>query len=296
MRKYKIALYAVAVALVIAAAAWYLRDYNIPVLEPRGTIGSQEKHLLIVGFLLTCIVIVPVFILTIVFAWRYREGNAKVKYSPDWDHNAITEFIWWAIPFTIIGILSVLAWKSSHSLDPWRPIASAKKPLAIQVVALDWKWLFIYPDESVASVNMAEVPVNTPISFEVTSDTVMNSFWVPQLGGQIYAMPGMSTRLQLMASKAGQYAGSSANISGQGFASMNFTIKAGSQDDFTNWAKSLKRGSNALDQSAYAQLAKPNSYQPVVYYSSVQNNLYENIIDKYMAPSFQLVKGGGSHP
>ena len=183
----------VAITGVLALAAWYIHRTNIPVLEPRGTIAAHEKHLMLITVLLAGIVVLPVFGMLFAFAWRYREGNArKAKYSPELAGNRAAETVWWLIPSIIILILSVVAWNSSHALDPYEPIASNVKPLNVEVVAMDWKWLFIYPDQRVASVNSLEIPVNTPVNFTITADAPMNSFWIPQLGGQIYAMPGMN--------------------------------------------------------------------------------------------------------
>ena len=181
---------------------------------------------MIFAALLSLVVVIPVFAMTIYIVWRYRESNQKAKYSPDWDHNSKVETIWWLIPTLLIVVLSVVTWNSSHSLDPFKPIKSSVKPLRVQVIALQWKWLFIYPEQGVASTNILELPVDRPINFEVTADAPMNSFWIPQLGGQIYAMAGMSTQLHLMASEAGTYAGASANLSGKGFAKMKFDTKA----------------------------------------------------------------------
>lgn len=273
---------------VIAVAVWYLRGVNIEVLNPKGVIGHKERGLMIFTLILGLAVIIPVFILTIFIANRYRETNvktkAKAKYSPDWDKNYLAETIWWGIPIAIIVVLSVVTWISSHNLDPYKPLDSDKKQLTIQVVSLDWKWLFIYPEQNIATVNYAQFPVNTPIEFDITSDTVMNSFWIPQLGGQIYSMPGMSTKLHLNATSLGDYNGSSANISGQGFAGMKFIAKASSQTDFEAWVKTTKQSKNQLTSASYDKLAKPSKYVKPTYYSGVKKGLYDGIIIKYMMP------------
>jgi cytochrome o ubiquinol oxidase subunit II len=272
---------------IIALAAWYLHRTSIPVLEPAGQIGQKERNLMGVALLLSVIVVVPVYIMTIAIALKYRESNhqtKKVAYSPEWDHSRLFESIWWGIPIIIIAVLSVITWNSSHALDPYKPLASTQKPLTVQVVALDWKWLFVYPQQNVASVNLAEIPENTPVDFVITSDTVMNSFWIPQLGGQIYAMPGMSTQLHLEADKTGSFYGSSANISGEGFARMNFTARSVSGQAFNQWIASVKKSPMALDQTTYNRLAKPSTSNPVVYYSSVKDKLYDSIVVKYLEP------------
>lgn len=284
-KKYKVLFFVAAFLLIVGLSWWYISSHTVAVLQPAGQTGIKEKHLIIIAGILSVIVVVPVYAMTIGIALRYRESNKKPKkYSPDWDGQPAVEFTWWAIPIVIIGILSVITWKSSHELDPYKALAASRQPITVQVVSLDWKWLFIYPEQNIASVNFAEVPAQTPVDFEVTSDSVMNSFWVPQLGGQIYAMPGMDTHLNLLADRSGSFAGSSANISGRGFASMDFTIKAGSQSEFTNWVKQAKASSGKLTSPAYGSLAAPSSNNPVSYYSSVKGGLFDSIVNKYMPP------------
>ena len=235
-----------------------------------------------ITLLLGLMVLIPVFIMTFVIAYKYREGNKQAKYSPELVGNLGAELIWWAIPIAIISVLSAIAWNSSHALDPHKPLGIAGDPLTIQVVALDWKWLFIYPGQGIASVNYFQFPVNTPVTFSITSDAPMNSFWIPQLGGQIYAMPGMSTSLHLIANKVGDYDGSSANISGAGFAGMRFTAAASSSAQFADWVQTAKNDPHQLDMNTYSQLAKPSQNNPVALYSSVDNSLYDRVLVKYM--------------
>ena len=201
----------------IAGVALLLHGHTIDVLVPKGTIAKKELDLLVTATLLMLIVVIPVFVLTFTIAWKYRASNTKAKYTPDWDHNRAIETVWWAIPFVLILILSVITWQSSHELDPFKPLASSKQPITIQVVALQWKWLFIYPEQHIATVNYVQFPVDTPVNFVITSDAPMNSFWIPQLGGQIYAMAGMSTQLHLMATDPGSYNGSSVTPQRTGF-------------------------------------------------------------------------------
>jgi len=286
-RKLKIALPVLIVLGILAALAWYLHRHTVAVLEPAGQVGYKERQLMIIGILLSAIVLVPVYIMTVVIAMKYREENhetRKVKYSPDWDGSRLFESIWWGIPIAIIGTLSVVAWNSSHALDPYKALASAKQPLTVQVVALDWKWLFIYPQQHVASVNMVEIPANTPVDFQITSDTVMNSFWIPQLGGQIYAMPGMSTHLHLVADRNGSFMGSPANIAGSGFARMMFTAKAVSQADFNAWVRQASSSPKQLNTASYNQLARPSDSVKPENYSLVTTDLYNTIVMKYMSP------------
>jgi cytochrome o ubiquinol oxidase subunit 2 len=261
-----------------------IHGHPVQVLEPKGSIGQQERQLIEFALLLSVIVVVPVFAMLFIFAWKYRDTNPKkTKYSPDWDHNVFIEAIWWLVPSVLILILSVVAWNSSHKLDPFKPLAGSK-PLKIQVIALNWKWLFIYPEQNIATVNYVQLPTNTPVSFNITADAPMNSFWIPQLGGQVYAMPGMATQLHLDATAPGSYHGSSANISGQGFAGMTFTAKATSQPQFKKWVKSVQRSPRKLDFKAYDQLAQPSENNPPAYYARVAPRLYDIVIMKYMEP------------
>ena len=283
-RKLRFVLIALPILGIGLAAFLYLRTVNIPVLEPKGVIAQQERQLIFLALGLSLIVVVPVFTMLFLFAWRYRAANTKATYSPHLAGSRIAETIWWLIPSAIILVLSVVTWDSSHTLDPYKPLASSVKPMTIQVVALDWKWLFIYPAQHIATVNLVEFPKNTPIDFEITSDTVMNSFWVPALGGQIYAMPGMSTQLHLMADQAGSFTGMSANISGKGFSGMVFTAKAGTQADFEAWVRSAQSSSSRLTQTTYANLAKPSQNVSPIFYASAQSNLYDTIVMKYMTP------------
>jgi cytochrome o ubiquinol oxidase subunit II len=262
----------------------YFQVHSLVIFNPHGVIAQKERGLIIFALLLSLIVIVPVFTMLFLIAWKYRASNTKAKYSPEFDHSRIAETTWWTIPSVLILILSIVTWNSSHALDPYRPLNASVKPLLVQVVALDWKWLFIYPQQNLASVNLVELPVNTPVTFQITADAPMNSFWIPQLGGQVYAMPGMSTELHLEANKAGDYAGSSANISGSGFADMKFTARAVSANDFGSWSQAVKQAPSHLMASTYAQLAKPSRANPVAYYSNVQNNLYNNTVMKFMMP------------
>lgn len=292
-KKYKIIFFAILVLGFLTAAVLYLRTTNIQVLNPKGPIARQERDLIYTALLLSLIVVIPVYTLAIGFSWRYREGNKKAKYSPDLSGNRIAETIWWIVPSVLILVLAVITWRSTHELDPYKPISSKTEPLTIQVVALDWKWLFIYPQQNIASVNFFQFPNNTPLDFEITSDAPMNSFWIPQLGGQIYAMPGMSTQLHLMATSYGNFDGSSANISGEGFAGMTFIAKSSSQAAFNSWIKTVKHSPNQLDTEQYNKLDQPSQYNPRSFYSSAETNLYSTILEKYAAPEGSVSGMGG---
>lgn len=287
-KKLKLVCGALAVAGAIAGLAGYIRHYGIAVLQPKGQIADKQFRLIIVSTLLMLIVVLPVFWLTFWIAWKYRESNTKARYTPDWDHHPVLESIWWGLPCAIILVLAVVAWKSSHELDQSRPIYSSVMPLKVQVVAMDWKWLFIYPDHGIATVNYFEFPANRPVDFQITSDAPMNSFWIPSLGGQIYAMAGMSTQLHLIASLTGSYAGSSANLSGQGFAGMKFKAVSVSDIDFNDWVGQVSQSVGKLDMSSYYKLAAPSQDNPPANYAVTDPNVYDKVIMKYMAPRSQL--------
>lgn len=268
-------------ATLFAALARYLYTTPMPVLQPAGPIADGQKELLIVASALMLIIVVPVFVLAFGFALRYREGNTKAKYHPNWDHSRIIETIWWLIPSALIAVLAVMTWHGTFKYDPYKPLASSQETLTVQVVALDWRWLFIYPEQQVASVNELRLPVNTPVKFEITADAPMNSFWIPQLGGQVYAMPGMGTLLHLQADREGRYYGSSANISGEGFAGMNFMTIVSSYASFTDWVESASEQPE-LTRQTYESLAKPSRDKDVITFGVPAENLYGTIISKYM--------------
>jgi cytochrome o ubiquinol oxidase subunit II len=251
---------------------------SIAMLFPKGWIALEERNLLFVIQAIMLLVIIPVYILTFIFSWKYRSDNPKGKYDPDIVDNQLAEYIWWGLPLVMTLIIAVLTWFKTHELDPYKPIASSQKPLTIQVVALQWKWLFIYPEEKIASVNFLQFPKETPIRFEITADAPMNSFWIPHLGGQIYAMPSMRTELNLIADEAGDFRGSSANFSGEGFAGMHFIARASSEEDFHRWVDTVKKGSGPLD---YAALAVPSKDHAPESYQLKEDGLFHQIIMKY---------------
>ncbi len=276
--------------IVLVAAAvisiGYLSTVNIPILQPKGIIADKEFRLLVAVVLIMCIVVVPVFIMLGYIVWKYRDSNHSPKqYTPDVSGNRKLEGLWWLIPSIIIAVLSVITWNASYALNPYKPIPSRNRTLPVEVIALDWKWLFIYPTKGIASVNDLRIPVNTPVHFYLTSDTVMNSFWIPQLSGQIYDMPGMQTQLFVMADQPGDYKGWSANISGIGFASMMFNVHASSSGQFNLWVNKTKYISPKLNLAAYNRLAKPSMYVKPQYYSSPEPNLFYRTITKYMFPA-----------
>jgi cytochrome o ubiquinol oxidase subunit 2 len=270
----------IGLVLVGAALVW---GTNVAVLNPKGSIARDQFELIIFTSLLSLVVVIPVFLLTFYISWKYR-ASKKATYQPEWDRNRLIEAIWWLIPLILITILAVITWVTTHKLDPFKPLESDKKPLTVQVVALEWKWLFIYPEQNIASVNEVAFPVDTPVNFRITSDAPMNSFWIPQLGGQIYAMAGMQTKLHLMADTVGVYNGASANLSGGGFADMKFKARALTSGDFNAWVKQVKASQQELTMSAYESLAAASKNNPVRYYSSRDERLYDTVIMKYMTP------------
>jgi cytochrome o ubiquinol oxidase subunit 2 len=258
---------------------------DIDLLFPKGLIGIKERNLLFVIQALMLLIIIPVFLLTFIFSWRYRAHNKKSTYDPDLVDNTIAEVIWWGIPIIMVAIVAVITYIETHKLDPYKPIKSDKKTIDIEVVALQWKWLFIYPEQKIATVNYLQIPKDTPIHFKITSDAPMNSFWIPELGGQIYAMPGMQTELYLIANQEGRGRGCSANISGEGFAGMHFEVETTSEKDFEVWANSTKGDATNLDFDLYQKIAAPSKNVPPMFYQVKDENLFSMILMKYMAPA-----------
>ncbi|MBV8469639.1 MAG: ubiquinol oxidase subunit II [Burkholderiaceae bacterium] len=266
-----------------------LTGCNTVVMHPAGDIAQQQGHLIVVSTLLMLLIIVPVIALTLLFAWRYRQSNKSATYAPDWDHSTRLEVVIWGAPLLIIIALGLLTWISTHTLDPFRPlqrlddkraIPAGVKPLEVQVVALDWKWLFIYPEQGIAVVNELVAPVDRPIEFKITASTVMNSFFVPALAGQIYAMPGMQTQLHAVINQAGEYDGMSANYSGAGFSGMHFKFHGMNDADFERWVQSAKAAGDTLDRAAYLQLEHPSSREPVHRYAAVAPGLFNAVVNR----------------
>lgn len=273
----------------ILVVAGLLTGCDNALMNPKGQVGLEERNLIITSTLLMLIVVIPVIIMTFWFAWRYRASNTKATYLPNWEHSTKIEIVLWTIPCIIIFALGVITWESSHSLDPSKPIESPNKPIRIDVVALDWKWLFIYPEQGIATVNEIAFPVDVPVEFHITSATVMNAFFIPQLGSQIYAMGGMDNKLNLIANHHGVFPGISANYSGKGFSAMKFNAVVGSKDDFTAWVNKVKQSPKTLDLAAYKTLttltkaeATEKSYRPTVYpvtyFASFKPNLFHDIM------------------
>jgi cytochrome o ubiquinol oxidase subunit 2 len=254
----------------------------------RSSIAADEKSLIITATLLMLLVVIPVIFLTLYFAWKYRESNTEATYTPNWSYSHRIEAVVWAVPCAIILVLGTITWKTTHSLDPYKPLESTVKPITIDVVALDWKWLFIYPDQHIATINEVAFPANTPVNFRITSDTVMNVFFIPQLGSQIYAMAGMQTQVNLIADSQGVFDGLSTNFSGAGFPDMTFKAHSTSPAEFDAWVAKVKASPKHLGLDNYNDLAKPSEKDPIQYFSDVQPVLYAAVLDKYMDKSSGL--------
>lgn len=270
-------------------------------LHPKGPIGDSERRLIIVAFVLMLLVVVPVIVMAIWFPLKYRASNPKAKYDPTWTHSGRIETVVWLVPLAIVLVLSVITWRETHRLDPYRPLDVGVEPLRVDVVSLDWKWLFIYPDQGIAVVNELVFPARVPLSFRLTSDTVMTSFFIPQLGSQIYAMGGMQTRLHLMADTEGVYAGQNQQFSGRGFPTMTFAAKALSQQAFEAWVQKVKASPDKLDIARLDALRKPSEKDPVQLFSSIAPGLFEYVMHKTapMAPHYGDImmhaQGHGGH-
>ena len=275
--------------LLLIPAVALLSGCNWVLMNPSGDIALQQRNLILVSTGLMLLIIVPVIALTLLFAWRYRKANIEADYRPDWHHSTQLELVIWAAPLLIIIALGAITWISTHTLDPYRPIGridanrpvpEGVKPLVVEVVALDWKWLFIYPEQGIALVNELAAPLDRPIQFKITSSSVMNSFFIPALAGQIYAMPGMETKLHAVINKPGSFDGFSANYSGHGFSNMRFKFHGLAQPDFDKWVLTNKASGQQLTRADYLRLEKPSERNPVQRYASVDASLYRAILNR----------------
>ncbi len=281
-----------AIAVIGGVAVLSLGGCEMVVMDPSGDVARQQAQLIWIATWLMLIVIVPVFILTALFAWKYRASNRDADYDPEWHHSTTLEIVIWTIPLMIIIVLSGITFVATHRLDPYAPISriSEDQPvpanaetLVIEAVALDWKWLFLYPQHGVATVNELAAPVDRPIRFKITSGSVMNSFFVPALAGQIYAMSGMETKLHAVINEPGVYDGFSANYSGHGFSHMYFKFHGLDEAGFDDWIGKLRAGGDALDESTYLRLENPTVEHPVTYYATVEEGLYHAILNRCVA-------------
>ncbi len=271
--------------LCIAGLATLMSGCEMVILQPVGRIAMREKHLIIVATVLMLLVVVPVILLTLAFAYRYRASNTRASYKPDWAESPRLELVFWSIPCVIVIALATITWKSTHELDPYKVIDNSKTPLIIQAVALDWKWLFIYPKSRIATINYLEIPANKPVEFMLTADAPMNALEIPRIAGQIYAMGGMRTRLNLIVGKTGTYHGLSTSFSGEGFSDMNFIVKVSSADQFRRWTQHIKKLGKPLTWATYNKLTAPSEHNHAEYFSTVSPKMFYHVIAKYTKPS-----------
>jgi cytochrome o ubiquinol oxidase subunit 2 len=263
--------------VVLLAATVLLSSCRKGVLDPHGPVGTAERLMLYDATAIMLAVVIPVILLTLGFAWWFRAGNRFARYRPDWEYSGRIEMITWSIPALVILFLGGIAWVGSHQLDPPRALKSDSAPLEVQVVSLDWQWLFIYPGQHIASLNHLVLPTGVPVRFSLTSNSVMNSFFIPQLGSQIYTMAGMTTHVNLQADQQGTYRGISAQFSGEGFADMRFDVDAVSGTGFQAWVSDVRASSQVLDAPAFAQLALPTPAKGTAIYADVSAGLFETI-------------------
>lgn len=275
-------------ALLLAPVIALLAGCNAVVMNPSGDVALQQRDLIVISTILMLLIIVPVIILTLLFAWRYRQSNTKADYAPDWDHSTQLELVIWAAPLLIIIALGALTWITTHKLDPYRPLDRVSadkpvpadvKPLVVEVVSLDWKWLFFLPEQGIATVNELAAPVDRPIRFKLTSSTTMNAFYVPALAGMIYTMPGMQTELNAVINKPGVYQGMSSHYSGAGFSGMTFKFHGMSTEDFDKWVAKAKAEGKPLTRDTYRELVKPSERNPVELFSTVDAGLYQRVLN-----------------
>ncbi|WP_373785563.1 ubiquinol oxidase subunit II [Delftia acidovorans] len=259
------------------------------VLNPAGDIAAQQGNLVVTATLLMLIIIIPVIILTLLFAWKYRQSNTEAHYDPEWHHSTTLELVIWSVPLMIIIALGAITWISTHKLDPYRPLdrVSATKPLStdvkpleVQVVAMDWKWLFFIPEKGIATVNELAAPVDRPIHFKLTATSTMNSFYVPDLAGMIYAMPGMQTELNAVINKPGVFHGLASHYSGAGFSGMTFKFHGLSNEEFDQWVAKAKSEGKALTRDTYLNLVKPSERNPVERFATVDEGLYDKVLNR----------------
>jgi cytochrome o ubiquinol oxidase subunit II len=260
-----------------------LASCNEGVLDPRGPVGKAERVILYDSTAIMLAVVIPVIVLTLAFAWWFRAKNERARYRPDWEFSGRIEMIIWSIPALVILFLGGIAWTGSHDLDPPVPLADSAEPLDIEVISLDWRWLFIYPHEGIASLNRLVVPAGVPLRFRLTSTTVMNSFFVPQLGSQIYAMPNMVTRLNLKADQPGTFEGLSAQFSGDGFSDMRFDLVSTEAEAFKDWVTTTKGQGGVLDARTFEELVRPAKAEGARTYAQVSEGLFDRISSGHMA-------------
>jgi cytochrome o ubiquinol oxidase subunit 2 len=286
----------VLVYLVVLIAV-LLQGHNVALFNPKGFIASEQLKLTLLSVGIMLLIAIPTIGFLYFTAWKYRESNHKPKRDADARHGRFFIAGMWLVPFAFLLVLAPIMWSATHKLEPQKQIASDAEPLTIQVVAMRWKWVFIYPEQKIATVNYVQIPVDTPVTFELTADEApMSSFWIPNLGGMLYAMSGHMNPLNLMADTIGEYPGSSAEINGAGFAGMKFTANATSKEDFDLWVREVSMTSDTLSAAEYEELLKPSENNPVALYSAIDSDLYAKVLMKYMgAHEHQPTPHDGGH-
>lgn len=298
LKRYKTWLKTVSVFTLFASLFVLSGCQDAVLINSKGAIGIEQRDLIYKAVGLMLIVVIPAILLSVLFAWKYRAANAqKNEYKPDWEHSNKIEFVVWTIPLIIIVILGTITWKTAFSLHPYKPIEHEKEAMVVEVVSLDWKWMFIYPEQGIATINELAIPVDRPIEFKLTSDSVMNSFFIPQLGGQIYVMAGMQTRLHLIANEVGEYKGISASYSGAGFSGMKFKTLAKTDEDFNAWVQNVKSTGSSLDNfEVFKVIAKPSENAPVAYFNNVVPDLFRQVVMQYSGEQYSSSHDGHNAP
>ena len=263
---------------------------DAPVLDAKGPIALAERELLLAASAVMLLVVLPVIVMTLWFAWRYRASNTHARYTPAWTYSGKIDAVVWAVPTVIVLVLGVLVWTYTHRLDPYKRLDPTQQRLEVQAIAQDWKWLFLYPAQGIATVNELAFPSGMPLNLQITSDTVMNAFSIPALGGQIYAMAGMRTKLNLLADVPGRFVGRNTQYSGRGFSQQQFTAVAMTRQGFDDWIARVKQSPNALDAAAYERLARPSTLPGVTRFSSYKAGLFDEIIAKYSAHRPRMIE------
>lgn len=261
----------------------FIHDKNIALFQSKGLVAHEQRSLLIFTIVLLLAVSIPVMFMLYYTAWKYRDSNVKAVYAPQAKQRKLTTGIMWGFPIVVLLVFSPVLWMSTHKLEPRKALAGDKEPVVIQVISMRWKWVFMYPEQKIATVNFVQIPKDTPIVFQLTADEApMSSFWIPNLGGQLYSMTSHVNELNLMGETIGDYPGSSAELNGEGFAGMKFTTRVSSEEDFTSWVDGVRQTNNMLDNSKYDALVKPSENNAVTVYSDYQNDLYSKVVQKYM--------------
>ena len=259
-------------------------------LDTWGPVGAAERQLLYESLFVMLLVVVPVLVLTVAFAWWFRASNRRATYTPDWNYSGKIEFTVWVIPMLIVLFLAAIAWTGAHELDPYRPIPSPNKRIRVEVVSMDWKWLFIYPELGVASVNELALPVDTPVVMDITSATVMNAIFIPGLAGQIYSMTGMCSQMSVLADKAGVYRGLSSQFSGDGFSDMQFKVIAADRGGFERWIDAARQSGRSLDKPAYEKLISEHATAPATAYGYAEDGIFDYALHRGTQPASTFVQ------